>query len=111
MVQAEAVDAGMEAIVESLALPAEWHDEIISRAERLAAPAEAPVPIDTASIQAELRSLRLEFADERIDEATYQQEKARLQALLDGKKPLRLAAADVVGVAPLLWDLAGLVKQ
>ena len=111
MEQAEAVDAGMEAIVESLALPAEWHDEILSRAERLAAPAEAPMPIDTASIQAELRSLRLEFADERIDEATYQQEKARLQALLDGKKPLRLAAADVVGVAPLLWDLAGLIKQ
>jgi hypothetical protein len=36
MVQAEAVEAGMLEIVESLAIPAEWHDEIIRRAERLA---------------------------------------------------------------------------
>ena len=72
--------------------------------------AEAPVPIDVASIQAELQSVRLEFADERIDEATYQQAKARLQALLVGEKPQRVAA-DVRGVAPLLWHLAGLVKQ
>ncbi len=96
--------------MESLAIPVEWHDEIISRAGRLAAPAEAPVPIDAASIQIELRNLRQEFLDERIDVAIYQQEKARLQAILVGKQPQRVAA-DITGVTPLLWDLAGLVKQ
>jgi hypothetical protein len=111
MVQAKAVEAGMMSAMQSLAVPSEWHAEIIRRAERLAAPAEAPAPVDISSIQAELRSLRLDFAYERIDEATYQQEKARLQELLDGKKPIRLAVADVARVAPLLWDLAGLVDQ
>jgi len=42
--------------------------------------------------------------------AIYQQEKSRLQAILIGKQPQRVAA-DVTGVTPLLWDLAGLVKQ
>jgi hypothetical protein len=65
---------------------------------------------DTASIQTELRNLRQEFVDERMNVAIYQQEKSRLQAILIGKQPQRVAA-DVTGVTPLLWDLAGLVKQ
>jgi hypothetical protein len=62
------------------------------------------------STQAELWNLLLEFADARIDQDAYQQAKARLQALLIGKKPQH-KAADITGAAPLLWDLASPVKQ
>jgi hypothetical protein len=38
MVQAEALEAGIRAVIQRLTIPAAWHDEIIGRAKHLPAP-------------------------------------------------------------------------
>jgi site-specific DNA recombinase len=110
MVRGDHIEVALSDVVKTLALPEEWHEEILRRAAIYATSSEAPAPVDAQEIQAQLRSLRLDFVDERIDEVTYQREKARLQALLGGERPAQVTA-DVKAMAPLLWNLPGLLEQ
>jgi DNA invertase Pin-like site-specific DNA recombinase len=109
MVRADVVDGTLLAVMGQLAVPEAWHAEILRRATNLATPVAPPAATDHTAIQAELRQLRLDFADERLDEATYRLAKARLLARLAGQEAER-GTPDLAGVAPLLWDLPKLLE-
>lgn len=90
-------------------MPKEWHGVILERATAITASFAPAQPVDREAVEASLRSLRLDFADERVDEATYQREKARLLNLLEQPIEVR-AVPHVGGFAPMLWDLPALVE-
>jgi hypothetical protein len=71
MVRADIVDQALLNIIRILAVPEAWRDAIVARAASLATE-QKPVKSDNqAAIERALRTLRLDFADECIDETTY----------------------------------------
>jgi site-specific DNA recombinase len=107
--RADIVDQALLDFVRRLAVPEEWHDTILRRAAVITTSFAPTQPVDREAVEASLRSLRLDFADERLDEVTYQREKARLLSQLEQPIEIR-AVPNVGGYAPMLWDLSALVE-
>ena len=110
MVRADVVEQQALEMLRTLAVPADWHAQIIAEAERAVQPQRATPAITPQMIQEQLRRLALVFANGDLDEATYTARRAvLLDQLAQAQRPAQTCAPDIAHAVRLLRDFSALL--
>jgi hypothetical protein len=107
--RADLIEAQVLTVLETLAIPELWCQDIVQRAERVVAQRVPDHAVDRAAIAARMERLREVYADGHLDRAAYQAQYTQLEQQL-AATPAAPARPDLEAAIALLPDLPAIYR-